>query len=644
MIKIPPLRNYFYQEIKHLSSFYIVLFIAGILTGLSFPATESVFLKFITSLIILFGFSHRYPLLKPIIFLIFFFMLGMGVITYRIRSTQTPMISRLLYDTELTGTVSDVSHLFQEQRIILSDINFLNQPSVQTPTKVKLSYEDISPLFQVGDKIHVRAFLRPPLSPSAPNMYHEKRMSFFQGIGAIGKITSILNLSQRNNNPFEKLSSVRHHISEQIQKAMPEETARVAIPLVIGEQNVISEYLYNIFRSSGIIHVLSVSGFHLALLSAFVFFLIRTILSLLPVIVERFSTKKIAAVITLILTGAYILISGMQIPAIRSFIMIGIVLIALLFDRNALSTHSLSLAAFMILLCAPEMILNIGFQLSFMAVLILTTIYPQLRHFLFPNKPTSWFKQFFVLIACLLILDFLITAATLPLTVYHFKQIAPYGIIGNLLTTTVLSFWIMPCLFLGLIFLPFGLENFFFKSAAIGLEYIIGLCDKIASLPQALINTPALDTIGVILITLGIVLLCLMKTPLRLTGVFVIIIGLFTSLNPTYPDILIGDKGQTVAVYQDGQLRFLSHAPNDWTTKSWLTFFGQQDIIKTDFPREVYLKGKKISFHTKSCLGADLCILSHPAPKEANAISLFEDKTRFIYLNRNNINIKKIDF
>ena len=644
MIKIPPLRNYFYQEFKHLSSFYAVLFIAGILTALSFPVTESLFLKFITSLIILFGFSRQYSLLKPITFLILFFILGMGIMTYRIKSIQTPMISHLLYDTELTGTVDDASHLFQGQKIILSDITFLNQPTVQTPTKIKLTYEDISPLFQVGDKIHVRAFLRPPLTPSAPNMYHEKRMSFFQGIGAIGKITNLLNLNQEDNNPFKKLSSIRHHISERIQNAMPKEAAHVAIPLTIGEQGVVSEHLYNIFRSSGIVHILSVSGFHLALLSAFVFFLIRTILSLFPVIVERFSTKKIAAIITLILTGAYILISGMQIPAIRSFIMICLVLIALLFDRNALSTHSLSLAAFVILLCAPEMILNIGFQLSFMAVLILTTLYPQLRRLLFPNKPSSWLKQFFVLVSCLLVLDFLITAATLPLTIYHFKQIAPYGIIGNLLTTTVLSFWIMPCLFLGLAFLPFGLETFFFKSAAIGLEYIIGLCDKIASFPHALINTPALDTIGVILITLGIILLCLMKTPLRLTGVLVIILGIITSFNPTYPDILIGDKGQTVAVYQDSQLRFLSHSRNDWTHKSWLTFFGQPNIIETDFPRELYLKGKKISFHARTCQDADLCILSHPAPKEPNAISLLDEKVRLIYLSSDKIKIKKLDF
>lgn len=645
MIKINPLKNYFNIELKNISSFYIVLFIAGILTALSFSVGESVFVHLITSLIILLGFTYRFRFLKPIVYFLFFFTLGLAVMTYRINHTQTPMISKPLYNIELTGTVLDSSSLFNAQKIILSNVRFLNHPTSQTPTKIKLTYSKTTPLLKTGDTVKVRAFLRPPMPPVIPDMYHEKRMSFFQGIGAIGKIDSILEVRPNSSSFYSNLTSVRQTIADRIQSAMPEETARVAIPLTIGEQGVVSEHLYTIFRSAGIIHVLSVSGFHLSLLAAFIFFLTRSLLSFFPYIVEHFSTKKIAAVIALIIAGCYILISGMQAPAIRSFIMLAIVLIALLFNRNALSVRSLSIAAFVILFFAPDMILNIGFQLSFTAVLVLTTLYPQLRLWLFPDKPTSFVRRFFVLLGCLLLLDFLITLTTLPLTVYHFKQLAPYTLIGNLLTTAVLSFWIMPLLFLGLILIPFGLETVFFKAAAVGLSYVIGLCEQITNLPYSLITISPFNLTGLLFIIGGILLICLMKTRLRFIGMFIILIGFIISFQSERPSLLIGDKGQTVAVYQDKELRFLSRAQNDWTARNWLSYYGQSETPEIlGIPNVLYLNGKRISFHSKTCPNADLCLLAHPNPKEKNALSLFENGVRLFYIDSEKIRIKKIAF
>ncbi len=645
MIKISPLKNYFNIELKNISSFYIVLFIAGILTALSARPTESVFLNLTTALTILFGFTYRFRFLKPIVHFLFFFTLGLAVMTYRINHTQTQMISKPLYDIELTGTVLEASSLLTSQKIILSNVQFLNHQTSQTPTKIKLTYSEITPLLKTGDTIKIRAFLRPPMPPVIPDMYNEKRMSFFQGIGAIGKIDSILEVRPNSSSLNSKLTSVRQTIANRIQSAMPEETARIAIPLTIGEQGVVSDHLYTIFRSSGIIHILSVSGFHLSLLAAFIFFLTRSLLSFFPYIVEHFSTKKIAAVIALIVAGCYILISGMQTPAIRSFIMLAIVLIALIFNRNALSVRSLSVAALVILFFAPDMILNIGFQLSFTAVLVLTTLYPQLRLWLFPNKPTSFLRRFLVLLGCLLLLDFLITLATLPLTIYHFKQFAPYTLVGNLLTTAVLSFWVMPLLFMGLILIPFGLETFFFKAAALGLSYVIGLCEQITNLPYSLITISPFNLTGLLFILSGLLCICLMRTRLRLIGMFIILIGFIISFQSERPSLLIGDKGQTIAVYQDKELRFLSRAKNDWTAQNWLTYYGQSENPKSrGIPNVLHLNGKRISFHPKTCQNADLCLLPHLNPKEKNALSLFENGVRLFYIDPEKIRIKKIAF
>ena len=126
MIKIPPLKNYFNIELKNISSSYIVLFIAGILTALSIRQTESIFLNLTTALIILFGFTYRFRFLKPIVHFLFFFTLGLAVMTYRINYTQTQMISKPLYDIELTGTVLEASSLLTSHSPPVLEITYIS--------------------------------------------------------------------------------------------------------------------------------------------------------------------------------------------------------------------------------------------------------------------------------------------------------------------------------------------------------------------------------------------------------------------------------------------------------------------------------------------------------------------------------------
>ena len=632
-------------EYKNFPSFYVVVLGIGILTAEYFcpvnPGILGVLLAMIAPLLL----QKRFLWMRHIGGVLLFFLLGLSAMSWRINSLkEVDTLERPIHDIIISGQITNNTATFDRQIITLDDVRFLNQIGNRVPRRIKLTFRKTEPVLSIGSRLTARGNLRPPMTPIYPNAYHERRMLSFEGIGAIGQIQEILTAEIAPNTIITE--EIRNKITKRIKTQIPEETARLAIPLLIGNQRAVSPDLYNLFRSAGITHVLSVSGFHLSLLAIITFLFIRRFLALFPCISERYSTKKIAGLITLIVASGYILISGMQVPALRSWIMMVLVLLALWCDRNALSVRSWTIAGTLLLLYRPELIFHIGFQLSFMAVLVLITLYVPIRRFLFPNKPASFAGYCFRFVIGICIIDILMTLMLTPLIIYHFNQYALYSAIGNIMATLILSFWVMPLLFLSLILIPFGLETIPLKGASIGLEGLIIVCEKIASFPKALTNMPTFSTTALCWMTGGALLICLMRTRLRLIGIPVILIGLLYAGFESKPDMLIGDFGRTIAVRQsDGHLHFLTRDPNNYTANTWLRHNGEQrklPPIKNRLPCQFSLKGYTISFCTDTCPRADICFTDYTQSSDNKKHPLTVPGVRVIYITDQGIKVKRL--
>ncbi|MBR6412113.1 MAG: ComEC/Rec2 family competence protein [Alphaproteobacteria bacterium] len=616
-------------EYKSLSDFFAVAFIIGILASFSGLNLPYFILAPILIALTIFLIQKRGQIFKPIALLLTMGLLGMGAAHYRTEQISNPVLQEPLYGAEIIGIVQNIVHLPDYQKITIDNIHILNNAFSATPKSLRLNYSNTPQHLKIGDIIRLRADIRPPHRPVFPGAYNEARTLYFEGIGGVGKIYKILSVQQASSGFQNRIEEIRTRISQRLNEVLPDEPARIAIPLSIGDQHVIPKELYDMFRSAGIVHILSISGFHLSLLAAFVFFVVRGLLAFFPFIAERISPKKTAAILALIAVMGYILISGMQIPAIRSFIMIAFVLTAILFDRTAFSIRSLSIAALAILFYRPEFIFNIGFQRSFTAVLILITLYqPFEKHFLNKLKSSS-IGKFIRLFLGIAMASCFITCATTPLTLFHFNQYAPYGILGNVLTGLILSFWVMPLLFLGLLLMPLGMDAFCFKAAGIGISYITAICDKIQHWPNAFIRVPAFDTDSLCLMILGIILICMMKTRLKGIGILICLAGIILGILEPRADLFIGDKGQTVAIRKENGLQFLSAKPHSQTTKIWLIKNGEEPFFETPSqfpPNLIHIKGKKISLTWETCEKADLCM--HQFPKDQTYLIYISDKIR----------------
>jgi competence protein ComEC len=161
--------------------------------------------------------------------------------------------------------------------------------------------------------------------------------------------------------------------------------------------------------------------------------------------------------------------------------------------------------------------------------------------------------------------------ATTPYAAFHFHRIAPYGVLANLAAMPVVSALVMPAGLLGLLATPFGCDGFFWWLMGIGIDWMIVVSRWVANLPGAIGRMAAFGIGPLIAASLGIILMGLLRTPLRWSGAFVLALGIVWAVAVRQPDILISSDGHNVAVRgRDGRLHLMRTGKDAFLVKEWL--------------------------------------------------------------------------
>jgi competence protein ComEC len=161
--------------------------------------------------------------------------------------------------------------------------------------------------------------------------------------------------------------------------------------------------------------------------------------------------------------------------------------------------------------------------------------------------------------------------ATTPYAAFHFHRVTPYGVLANLAAMPVVSAIVMPAGMLGLVAMPFGFDGFFWWLMGVGIDWMIFVTEWVAALPGAIGRITAFGIGPLIVSSLGIVLLGLLRTPLRWTGAALLVASVVWVLALPQPDILISGDGHNVAVRgRDGRLHLMKTAKDAFLVKEWL--------------------------------------------------------------------------
>jgi competence protein ComEC len=314
-----------------------------------------------------------------------------------------------------------------------------------------------------------------------------------------------------------------------------------------------------------------------------VFFVLRALLALIPGLASVRPIKKWAAAGALAAAFAYLLLSGAEVATQRSFIMTAIVLVGVMADRPALTLRTLALAAFGVLLIAPQAVVHPSFQMSFAATLALIAAYERGLPWMTAGADTSLGARVALWggreIIALILASLVAGLATTPYAAYHFHRLAPYGVLANLLAMPIVSIWVMPMGLLGLLAIPFGFDGALWRLMGDGIDWMVAVALFVAHLPGAVGRVAAFGTGPLLLVTAGLVLLCLLKTPLRWSGAVLVVVAGLWAIRTPLPDILVAADGQAVAVRQaDGRLAIRRAGRDAFAVREWLAADGDERL------------------------------------------------------------------
>src|SRR5262245_5999621 len=432
----------------------------------------------------------------------------------------------------------------------------------------------------VGSFVEFRARLSPPLEPLRPGGYDFARDMYFQRIGAAGFVLGHIRIAEATSPPTLRLryatviDGMRNAIDKRIRAVLTGDKGAIASALITGKRDAISASVNEAMYVSGLGHVLSISGYHMAVVVAIVFFTIRASLALIPAF-TRHPIKKWATVAALGAAAFYLLLSGAEVATQRSFIMIAIVLAGVMVDRPTLTFRTLTVAALAVLFLAPEAVVHPSFQMSFAATLALVAGYQGGLPWMTAGADTPLGARIALwgggwILGSLLVSLFAGTA-TIPYAAYHFHRIAPYGVIANLVAMPIVSAWVMPWGIAGLFTMPLGFDGTCWWLMGLGIEWMTAVAIWVAGLPGAVGRMAAFGIGPLLLCSLGLVVLCLLKSPLRLVGAVLIGGAVIAMVRVPQPDILIATDASAVAVRgADARLSMLKSGNDTFAVREWL--------------------------------------------------------------------------
>ena len=375
--------------------------------------------------------------------------LGLQAAALRTRMVAAPVLPHEM-TVNVEGRVVGLDRSASDRpRVLLDRVVIHGLEPERTPARVRVSLDPSTPadLLQPGLRLLGQARLSPPAAPSEPGGFDYRRLAWFERIGAVGYArTPMVEAYGPDPGRFRQLPfRVRMAASAHIQRVVPGQDGAFTAAILTGDRSGIDRSVEAALRASSLYHIVSISGLHMTLLAAAVFAMIRYGLALVPRLALNWPLKKIAAVVALAAGAAYLIISGSEVPAQRSYIMTATVLAAVLLDRPALTLRAVALAALIVLMLAPESLMQPGFQMSFAATIALVAVLEALRGRAWwqaTQTTPSW--RFAKPIVGIAMTSLVAGAATAPISAFHFNTVAQYGLIANLLAIPAMGMVVMP--------------------------------------------------------------------------------------------------------------------------------------------------------------------------------------------------------
>lgn len=401
------------------------------------------------------------------------FFFGFLNITRVIQQTNIIECSDNKQYVQIEGSVHDIDY---SDNTIICKIKkvILNDKTKATNFKVLIKCNKIHNI-HVGDYIEGNGTLRNYLKPTNPGGFNAINYYYSQQIYYNFYCNEVKNI----NSPKVSFRRIIYFIGisfeQQLHKIFPNVEASILCTMLLGTN--LDQNIKSIYQLAGISHLLAISGLHITIIGIGFFNIIKKLIHI-----------KFATSLTIVMLIVYTLMTGCSASATRASIMLTLMLLTVFYDETYDSLSAIFLAGFLMLIINPYQILDIGYQLSFSAVLGIVLLTPIIQQKFFQQRvlPTA-------LSECHLFLDIVknnlfvslgATITTLPIISIYFYVIPTYALIINLLVVPVASIIIgFSILALSISFINFDYGCFIGGTVCFALRFIELCCLVVKQLP-----------------------------------------------------------------------------------------------------------------------------------------------------------------
>lgn len=458
------------------------------------------------------------------------------------RAIERPMLA------QLTGRVLERDDRPAEQRIRL--LLAAREPGSGRAIRVRVNLDAAGDLpgLAEGAQVRLRARLMPPAAPMLPGGYDFARAAWFGGIAATGSVLGKVELigpAGAGGSLGRAQRALSHHVREHLDGS----PGALAAAFASGDRGAIAPADEEAMRNAGLTHLLSISGLHVSAVIAAIYFLAGRLFGLWPWLALRIRIPLFAAA-----TGAsagigYTLLTGAEVPTVRSCIGAVLVLLALVLGREPLSMRLVAVGAFVVLVFWPEALVGPSFQMSFAAVIAIVALHgaAPFRAFLAPREE-PWWAHHGRRLAMLLLSGIVIELALMPIGLFHFHQAGVYGALANVVAIPLTTVASMPLIALALLFDSVGAGAPFWWMAGKSLELLLALAHWTAAMPGAVTTMPAMGDGAFLLFVVGGLWLGLWTGKARLLGLVPAVLGALLLANLRAPDLLVSGDGRHVGI------------------------------------------------------------------------------------------------
>jgi competence protein ComEC len=509
-----------------------IVIILGIITGNYFGSIISIYLCFLV-LFLTFLFSiivRKRVFLQTIFISMFFFFFGFFLILYQISIENVTWPSQPL---EVEGVIVNTPIL--KERMVECDIrtvrfNCRDYENSNQLVKAFIVKDKCSDKLEIGDGIIFSSKVYRPYNRGRLkfNYAHYLVVHGFSGITYINDTywqRRSVNISQISLIERTKLKFMRFRtvfLKRYKSLGFKDQTYAVIAALTLGDKSLLSKSTKDIYSHAGASHILALSGLHLGILYSIFIFLFRS---------RRF--EFVLTALAVLSIWAFVFMVGMSPSVVRSAVMLSVYTFFSLLNRDKMSINTLSFAAIIMLVLNPQNLYDVGFELSFVAVLSILIFYRPLYE-LFNQE---WLMHHRIIGYIVQVLSVSIAAqiGTFPLVIYYFGRFPIYFLLTNIvvvpcaqiiicLAMLIFSLWLLPsiqCILASILIFLVSLMN--------------NLMDFINHLPASSIEnlSPTIfQTILIYIVLFSVYSFLLRNTAMRLKLLLISIFVLLVSFLP----------------------------------------------------------------------------------------------------------------